>query len=459
MAVETKVRPHAAQTSDRLRLEFLLLDLTTCTRCLGADRSLESALDIVREVLQATGVEVEVDKIVVESADQARALRFVISPTVRVDGHDVALELRESLCGSEACGDGCGDQIACRMWVHRGHEYTDPPVAMIVDAILGHVSAARRPGGRRGLPKPPRSPQLPHDDAPWCRNSDSLPTGMRASSPCIRPVGVVRWIASTNSHGAVSRTRGGRGGRPRVAVRAPIRRGRLEAEDLELLATSAYMLGRDDEYVSGLERAHHAYLDAAKLLRAVRCAFWIGINLTLRGEMGRASGWLGRARRLLDREGRDCVEQGYLLVPLIFERQAAGDYEAAIATAAEAVAIGERFGDADLFALAAQAQGILLVKQGRVVEGLGLLDEAMVAVTAGELSPIVNGFVYCGVIVGLSGRVRAAARPGVDGGPDALVRAAARHGQLHRHLSGSSGRDHAAARCVARGAGGGAPGG
>ena len=176
--------------------------------------------------------------------------------------------------------------------------------------------------------------------------------------------------------------------------------GSLEAGDLELLATSAYMLGRDDEYVSGLERAHHAYLDRGELLRAVRCAFWIGINLTLRGEMGRASGWLGRARRLVDREGRDCVEQGYLLVPLMFERQAAGDYEAAIAAAAEAVAIGERFGDADLFALAAQAQGILLVKQGRVVEGLGLLDEAMVAVTAGELSPIVNGFVYCGVISG-----------------------------------------------------------
>jgi DNA-binding CsgD family transcriptional regulator len=178
------------------------------------------------------------------------------------------------------------------------------------------------------------------------------------------------------------------------------RAGSLEAADLELLATSAYMLGRDDEYVSGLERAHHAYLDRGELLRAVRCAFWIGINLILRGEMGRASGWLGRARRLVEREGRDCVEQGYLLMPLMFEHEAAGDREAAIATGAEAVATGERFGDADLFALAAQDQGILLIKQGRVMEGLGLLDEAMVAVTAGELSPIVNGFVYCGVISG-----------------------------------------------------------
>jgi DNA-binding NarL/FixJ family response regulator len=174
----------------------------------------------------------------------------------------------------------------------------------------------------------------------------------------------------------------------------------LAAQELELLATSAYMLGRDDEYLGALERAHHAHLDGGERLRAARCAFWMGINLILRGEMGRASGWVGRARRLVEREGRDCVEQGYLLLPLMFEHQAAGDHEAAIAAAAEASAIGERFGDADLLALAGHDRGILLIKQGRVVEGLGLLDEAMVAVTAGELSPIVNGFVYCGVITG-----------------------------------------------------------
>jgi DNA-binding CsgD family transcriptional regulator len=174
----------------------------------------------------------------------------------------------------------------------------------------------------------------------------------------------------------------------------------LGAEDLELLATSAYMLGRDDEHVSVLERAHRAHLDAGEGLRAARSAFWIGINLILRGELGRASGWLGRARRLVEDEGRDCVERGYLLLPRVFEHEAAGDYEAAIAVADDAAAIGRRFGDADLFALAAQDQGILLIKQGRVVEGLRLLDEAMVAVTAGELSPIVNGFVYCGVIMG-----------------------------------------------------------
>jgi DNA-binding CsgD family transcriptional regulator len=174
----------------------------------------------------------------------------------------------------------------------------------------------------------------------------------------------------------------------------------LGPEDLERLATCAYMLGADEDYVGGLERAHHAYVARGEPLRAARCAFWMAINLILRGEPARATGWLARARRLVEREGRDCVERGYLLLPLVFEHEAAGDVEAAIATAAEAAAAGERFGDPDLFALAAQDQGILLIEHGRTSEGLRLLDEAMVAVTAGELSPIVNGLVYCGVIMG-----------------------------------------------------------
>ena len=176
------------------------------------------------------------------------------------------------------------------------------------------------------------------------------------------------------------------------------RAGPLGADDLELLATAAYMLGRDDEYAQALERAHHAHRRDGDELRAVRCAFWIVVSLMLRGQAGRASGWQGRARRLV--AGRDCAERGYLLTLAMVEHAAAGDHDAALAAGAEAMAIGERFGDADLFALTAQDQGTLLVRLGRVADGLALLDEAMVAVTAGELSPIVNGFVYCGAITG-----------------------------------------------------------
>jgi DNA-binding CsgD family transcriptional regulator len=173
----------------------------------------------------------------------------------------------------------------------------------------------------------------------------------------------------------------------------------LGADDLELVATAAYMLGRDDEYLSALERAHHAYVEDGDSRRAVRSACWIGVNLAFRGEMGPASGWLGRAQRIVDHQEEELGERGFLLIPGVFQKEAAGDFAGAAALAAEAVAIAERFNDAEGFALAAQTQGYMLIKAGRVADGLALLDEAMVTLTARELSPIATGIVYCGVIL------------------------------------------------------------
>lgn len=172
----------------------------------------------------------------------------------------------------------------------------------------------------------------------------------------------------------------------------------LSAADLELLATSAYMLGRDDDHVSVLERAYHAHLAAGDTFRAARCALWMGLNLMLRSEMAPATGWLGRSQRLVEREGHDCVEQGYLLLPVVAQQVMSADGDAAYVTASEIAEIAQRFADADLFAFAVHWQGCARVRQGRVEEGLGLLDEAMVAVTAGELSSIVTGLIYCSVI-------------------------------------------------------------
>ena len=172
----------------------------------------------------------------------------------------------------------------------------------------------------------------------------------------------------------------------------------LGADDLELLARSAYMLGRDDDYVAALERAHRAHLDADHALPAARCAFWIGLTLFLRGETAPATGWFARAQRLVDREGGDCAERGYLLTAVCVQQMAARDYEAAYATAAEAAAIGERCGDRDLVAFARMDQGSAMLSLGRTDEGRRLVDETMVSVTAGELSPIAAGLVYCNTI-------------------------------------------------------------
>jgi len=172
----------------------------------------------------------------------------------------------------------------------------------------------------------------------------------------------------------------------------------LGAADLELLGRSAYMLGRDDEYVNALVRAHQAYLDAGDAAPAARCAWWIGHNLIFRGERGPATGWFARGERLLESERRDCAERGYLLLPTVIQHVIAGENDAAHAVAAEAAEIGERFGDRDLLALAVMEQGHALIRLGSVEEGLRLVDEGMVAVTAGELSPIVAGIVYCNTI-------------------------------------------------------------
>ena len=172
----------------------------------------------------------------------------------------------------------------------------------------------------------------------------------------------------------------------------------LRPEDLELAATAAYLTGRDENYLKLLERAHRAYRDAGDNERAARCAFWLGLRFVFRGEMGPASGWFGRARRLLEEHAHDCVERGYLLLPLVEQQLGGGKWAEASDLAAQAAAIGSRFRDPELVSIALHLQGRALMRSQKVEQGLALLDESMVSVTAGELSPIVTGLVYCSVI-------------------------------------------------------------
>ena len=172
----------------------------------------------------------------------------------------------------------------------------------------------------------------------------------------------------------------------------------LEPEDLERLATAAYLLGRDEDSVQVWERAHHELLRRGDEERAARCAGWMVFVLMNGGEFARGGGWLARARRLLDDGQRDCVERGHLLVPLAFQHAVAGDWPSAHAISGQAAEIGDRFGDIDLVTLARNIQGRALIGQGKAVEGMTLLDEVMVAVIADEVSEIVAGAVYCSVI-------------------------------------------------------------
>lgn len=82
----------------------------------------------------AAGVQVTLQKTHVQSLEQAQALGFISSPTIRLNGQDIQLELKENACPS--CSELSGAPTNCRIWVYQGQEYSVPPKEMIVDAIL-----------------------------------------------------------------------------------------------------------------------------------------------------------------------------------------------------------------------------------------------------------------------------------------------------------------------------------
>jgi tetratricopeptide (TPR) repeat protein len=169
----------------------------------------------------------------------------------------------------------------------------------------------------------------------------------------------------------------------------------LEPDDLERLAAAAHLVGREDECAAAWERAHHRLRGMGDAPHAARCALWLALELLLRGDLAQGGGWLARARRLLDDGRRDCVERGYLLE---LENFTEPDAASAYRRSRQAVEIGERFRDPDLLALARLGQGQALLHLGRAGDAASLLDEAMVSVTAGEVSAMIAGVVYCAVI-------------------------------------------------------------
>ncbi len=172
----------------------------------------------------------------------------------------------------------------------------------------------------------------------------------------------------------------------------------LELADLERLATSAHKLGRVNARPHAQERAHQRAVAAGDLAAAVRSAFWLGFGLIDLGEMARGGGWLARAGRLLEEGGQDLVEGGYLLLPVALRSLGDGDVGGAFETFERIATIAGRFGDPDLMTLSRLGRGQCLVRMGQAERGVAFMDEAMVAVSAGEVSPMVVGIVYCAAI-------------------------------------------------------------
>ena len=174
--------------------------------------------------------------------------------------------------------------------------------------------------------------------------------------------------------------------------------GDLAPEDTMALATSAYLLGNVDEAVRALQAGYQDRIRNGDSLGATRFASWLGLLLNVRGESAVGGGWIARAQRLLETESEDVVERGYLLAHEFFQQLGRGDLARAAETAARVVETGRRFNEHDLIAQGLMMQGRMMIYSGRVPEGVALLDEAMVGLSAGEVSPIIAGMAYCSLI-------------------------------------------------------------
>lgn len=172
----------------------------------------------------------------------------------------------------------------------------------------------------------------------------------------------------------------------------------LNAGDLELLAKAAYLIGKESTCTDTWARAHQKFLDQENIKRAAYSAFWVGMILFNQGEHAQGSGWIARADRLIKEYDQDCAEQGFLLVPQGLQHLRKGDGKTAHELFNRAAEIGNRFNNPDLVTLGRLGSGQALIKQNKIAEGTTLLDEAMVAVISGEISPIISGIVYCAVI-------------------------------------------------------------
>lgn len=175
----------------------------------------------------------------------------------------------------------------------------------------------------------------------------------------------------------------------------------LALDDLEKLALAAYLAGQDEEATLAWTRAHHDALRRGDPRRAARNAVLVGSGLMFRGESAPALGWFARGGRVL--EGRDeCPEHAWLRMWTAFAQVWGGDPEGAQPAFAGSAAVGRGVGDTDLLTMSLLGQGMCLLLQGRGPAGLALLDELMVGVTAGEVSPMYVGIAYCTVIAGCS---------------------------------------------------------
>jgi ATP/maltotriose-dependent transcriptional regulator MalT len=177
-------------------------------------------------------------------------------------------------------------------------------------------------------------------------------------------------------------------------------RAQLGVEDIERLAVSAYMVGKNEASTDAWARAHSEWLRLRQVRRAARCTFWLVLDLITRGERAQARGWLARTQHLLDDAIGGCAEQGLLLALVARLRVIEKDVDGAHDAASRSVDFARRFDDSELHVFSRLSLAQVVATRGDAAAATALFDEIMVAVTVGDVTPIGVGILYCAVIEG-----------------------------------------------------------
>ena len=168
----------------------------------------------------------------------------------------------------------------------------------------------------------------------------------------------------------------------------------LDADDLEALGEAALWAGHPQESIDARQRAFAAHTRAGRPRRAALVAMALVANYSLRLNHAVAGGWLSTARRLLEQEPEG-VEHGYLAFTETMALTGQREFGAALARARQVRDYGRRHGDPDLQVLGLALEGFALARQGRMAEGMALLDEAMTSTLGGQTGPFATAMTYC----------------------------------------------------------------
>jgi tetratricopeptide (TPR) repeat protein len=171
----------------------------------------------------------------------------------------------------------------------------------------------------------------------------------------------------------------------------------LGADDLESWVYASRCSGCSQEAIAPLERAVAAHAMSGNRQSAAHNAILLAQIHFDQRNFSVAKGWLRRSANYLN---SDEVTAEHGSWEWISSRFAAADgrLEEAAQHAQRAHEIGRQLGDRDIETLGLLYWGVALLAIGDVERGVEFQDEAAAAAIAGEVSPLVAGIIYCGVI-------------------------------------------------------------